>query len=408
MKRIFFCFSLALYCLLYVGQSLCDPLLVVVLMVKNEAQVMAPTLQPFADAGIDSYFIFDTGSTDDTIAVTEQFFKDHGIKQGVIEQEPFIDFASSRNRALRRAEANFPEAVFMLMLDAEWHLKNGSELLKFCAEHRMDNQDSYLINVVAPNLDFCTQRLMRAHRGVKFVGVVHEVLDRVSYLRVPKNVFFELHTTQYGREKSERRWLRDRDLLLKEHERNPLDSRTAFYLAQTYDCLGDWENARIYYTKRCAMPGWDEENFMAYYRLAQVYENLKQWDKALHYYMEAYSMRPGRVEPLVRVANYYLASQKFDLSFLFARHAAEIAYPENDTLFIDKYLYDFMRHDILGQCAWYVGKYPVGEAAVRKALTVQPDAPHLRGNLALYLKKRSELKALQAQENLDLDISKHA
>jgi len=33
-----------------------DPLLVVVLMVKNEETVMRATLQPYVDAGINSYF----------------------------------------------------------------------------------------------------------------------------------------------------------------------------------------------------------------------------------------------------------------------------------------------------------------------------------------------------------------
>ncbi|HLJ31873.1 MAG TPA: hypothetical protein VKU36_05515, partial [Candidatus Babeliales bacterium] len=51
-----------------------DPILVVVLMVKNEETVMRATLQPFVDAGINSFFIFDTGSTDNTISVTQTFF----------------------------------------------------------------------------------------------------------------------------------------------------------------------------------------------------------------------------------------------------------------------------------------------------------------------------------------------
>ena len=58
-----------------------DPLLVVVIMVKNEETVMRATLQPFVDGGVDSFFVFDTGSTDNTIAVTEEFFAENGIEQ---------------------------------------------------------------------------------------------------------------------------------------------------------------------------------------------------------------------------------------------------------------------------------------------------------------------------------------
>ena len=50
--------------------------LMVVLMVKNEEPVMLKTLQPLVDGGINTFFIFDTGSTDKTIEITQQFFDD--------------------------------------------------------------------------------------------------------------------------------------------------------------------------------------------------------------------------------------------------------------------------------------------------------------------------------------------
>lgn len=384
----------------YASTALCassattqSPLLVVTLMVKNESDVMASTLQPFVDAGINSYFILDTGSTDATIAVTEQFFKDNNIQHGVIEQQPFVDFATSRNVALRRAEYNFPNAAFLLMLDAEWHMHNVKGLLQFCADHVTEVHECYVLRILNPDLDFYTQRLIRAHCGVKFVGVVHEVPERGSSARVPPDIYFELRTTRYGREKSKTRWLRDRDLLLKEHERNPNDPRTLFYLAQTCDCLGDLENARIYYTKRIATPGWDEENFVAFHRLGQVYEKLNDWEKALPYYLKAFAIRPKRAESLIKIASYYTKQQQFDLGCLFAQYAAGIEYPKNDFLFVEKYLYDYVRYDALGICAWHTGKYAEGKKATQQALQVCPEAPHLHRNLATYLEREQAMAA---------------
>src|SRR5947207_9875299 len=112
-----FVFS-TVYATVEVQQQTFDPLLVVVLMVKDEGAVMHATLEPFVDAGITSFFIFDTGSADDTIAQTENFFKEKNITSYYIEQEPFINFAVSRNHALERAETKFPNAGFMLFLDA--------------------------------------------------------------------------------------------------------------------------------------------------------------------------------------------------------------------------------------------------------------------------------------------------
>ncbi|MBS1986822.1 tetratricopeptide repeat protein [Candidatus Dependentiae bacterium] len=378
-----------LLCLLFVPTLRCaetgNPLLVVVIMVKNEASVMAATLQPFADAGVNAYFVFDTGSDDDTIPVTRAFFDQRGITQGVIEQKPFINFAASRNQALAQAEQAFPNAGFFLMLDAEWHLHNVAGLVQFCAEHLHDNQDAYSVLISSSNEDFYTQRLIRPRRGVHFVGVVHECLDRVSDTCVPRDVFFELHTTRYGYDKTKARWVRDCALLQQEYDRNPNDPRTTFYLAQTYACLGDTENARIYYAKRCELPGWDEENFMARYRLGQVYEEQGNWSESLSCYLQAYSMRPTRIEPLVRIGQHYLGQHKYELSYLFLRRTLDKPYPAHDYLFIEKAVYDYVRYDLIGQCAWYTKDYEVGEAAVRQALVAQPNAPHLYGNLTYYV-----------------------
>ena len=76
------------------------------------------------------------------------------------------------------------------------------------------------------------------------------------------------------------------------------------------------------------------------------------------------------------------------LAFLFALRSVQLPYPSKDILFVEKYMYDFTRFDILGICAWYIGEYEVGEWAVRQALKVKPDAPHLLGNLKLYMERK--------------------
>ena len=52
--------------LLYLPLMASEPLLVAVLMVKNEAHCIEKTLEPLADGGINDFFILDTGSTDGT------------------------------------------------------------------------------------------------------------------------------------------------------------------------------------------------------------------------------------------------------------------------------------------------------------------------------------------------------
>lgn len=58
----------------------------------------------------------------------------------------------------------------------------------------------------------------------------------------------------------------DLPLLLKEHERNPADTRTVFYLGQTYDLIGDVDNALATYQQRIVMGGWQQEVFESHLR----------------------------------------------------------------------------------------------------------------------------------------------
>jgi len=238
--------------------------------------------------------------------------------------------------------------------------------------------------ILNSSLDFYTARLIRSRSGVCFVGKVHESLNRASSKKVSSNCFFTFDPGVYGQEKSRRRWLVDIEKLLKEHEKDPQNSRTIFYIAQTYQCLKDLENAKLWYEKRIDNSGWDEENFIASYRLAQVYEQLGDHDSAVCEYLNAFAMRPGRAEPLIRLADHYFQEKDMNLCFLFSRRAAEIPYPEDDILFIDRELYLYKRYDLLGISAWYVKEYELGRSALEKAIEAHPDYPHLYKNLSFY------------------------
>ncbi len=384
-----------------------DPLLVVVVMVKNEETVMRATLQPFLDAGINSYFIFDTGSTDRTIAVTQEVFDEYGITDGHIMQEPFIDFATSRNRALDLTEEIFPNAAFMVMLDAEWYLNDAQALVEYCqlCLCRNDNYASYSMRIINDALDNHVCRLLRCGRGARFGGVVHEVITSPSRVYLPTNIYFKYLPESNGIEKTMARFVRDRELLFNEHCKKPWCTRTLFYLARTCEDLGDYVSAYDFYKKRVTMIGWDEEDFITHYRLAETIKKLVfreqhpdyHWSEALEYYLQAYKMRPHRIEPLIAIADYYVQLDEMDLAFLFARRAAEAAYPADDILFIEKYLYTYYRYELLARCAWYIGEFEKGEDAARKAYEAYPDYKYARINMECYLgRKGQSLEAMFA------------
>ena len=395
MKRMLF--LLAVICLpvtIFAKVRMHHDAFVVVLMVKNEESVICQTLDPYVKEGMQSFLIFDTGSTDNTIKVVEDYFIEHKIANWCIFQEPFVDFEVSRNRALDLAEEQFPEAEFFLMPDAEWYLRNVEGLINFCYEEADKSTECYLIRIANGSIDFRTSRLVRVRSKARFVGDIHEVIVANTYEKVPGDIYFELGASRVGIEKSRQRWHRDKEKLLARFAKNPEDPRTTFYLAQTYECLEEFEKAYEYYLIRCQQQGWIEETFESFLRLGRVTEYLSKtnskytWHMAQEYLFAAYGLMPHRAEPLVKLAEHYWPDGEGPLNapmcYLFAKRAYELSYPEHDMLFIGPDAYNFKRYELLSKSAWHVGDYELGEIATRKALE-QSEMPYLFRNLACYM-----------------------
>lgn len=384
-----------------------DPLLVVVIMVKNEEDVIKETLRRCLPADKDLYqhvgfLIFDTGSQDGTIEKTEEFFKENNITKGIVIQEPFVgddareiyfDYGWHRNRALDLAKKHFPQAGYHLMPDAEWYLNGMNELLEFCAMHQHEkSKHSFVIRLLNASLDFYHHRLFRADSDIRFVGAIHEVPSCGVQDKAPAICHFELLPGAKGAQKSQARYSRDKKILLKAHHNDPQSTRTLYYLAQTCACLGEWEQAWTYFKKRTEMRGFDQEDYCAMYWLARCTHLLNdpktndRWPEAMSYYLQAHQMRPCRIEPLVRIAQHYIADQHA-IAYIFALRACQKPYPDNELLFVEKDLYDYERYNLLGWACWYTGDLQLGEWAIKKALSARPDYPHLHRNFALYAMK---------------------
>ncbi|OGB85902.1 hypothetical protein A3J41_03310 [candidate division TM6 bacterium RIFCSPHIGHO2_12_FULL_38_8] len=370
--------------------SICDdkPLLVVITMVKNEASVMEATLKPFLEAGLQHFLVLDTGSNDKTVSVVQNLFKKYKVSHGHVIEEPFVNFAVSRNFALEQAENIFPNAVFFLFIDAEWYMHNVEGLLKFCAENQKHKSRAFLVKRVFPlyNASDCVNWLFKAHKGIRFLGVVHEHINDVVTVKVPDDVFITVDPSRCGNEKSAERWKRDLGLLLKEHEQNPHHMRTIFLIAQTYGCLKQYEQAIAWYKKRCKIKKDNEEIYQALYRIALLYQALENWPQALIFHFKAYAARPQRIDSLVRIAQYFTLKKDYDPAFLVAHFAAKMPVPSGEQLLIMPELYEFTRYEIVSQVAWYVGEYEIGRWATLKALDYNATVLALHKKLLLYEK----------------------
>eukprot|EP01099_Mayorella_cantabrigiensis_P004833 TRINITY_DN3702_c0_g1_i1.p1 TRINITY_DN3702_c0_g1~~TRINITY_DN3702_c0_g1_i1.p1 ORF type:complete len:447 (-),score=85.62 TRINITY_DN3702_c0_g1_i1:90-1430(-) len=365
------------------------PLLGVVMIVKNEARGMKETIASFRDY-IDHWTILDTGSTDQTREIIREELK--GVPGNLFE-EPFVDFSSTKNRAL---ELHGTSTVFTIFLHGDEVIVNPQGLVDFLKSRRdMEGgtENCYYISYENPSTSYFMERIGRTGCGWGFNGPTHEAyidLFEINHAttKLPADIKI-FHDTSGRTESSLRqRWLLDLDLLLRELQQNPDSERWTYYLGQTYHALEDYQKAYETFDKRVSMGGWQEEVFYSMYMRAISASDLgRPWNEVMDLFLQAHAHSPHRIEPLNVIARKYWGDGKHSLCYLFSSYAAKIPYPYNYILFIERDLYSWRMNDIVSSCAYYIGKFEEGKYATEQALLHVPegrDKTRLKDNLSFY------------------------
>ena len=356
-----------------------------VIMVKNESVRLSVTLNSLIGV-VDSLVVYDTGSTDDTIDILKTFSNESGIPLRLLEGT-FVDFAISRNEMLDFVDT-FDDIDYIILMDCNDEIRDPLSLLRKALETNTEisvfrmRQELYCHG---NRTSWFNKKVVKPRLGFRYVGVVHECLDTKDAVNenLPSDiVLFQDKINDDA--KGAARWRRDKDILLSEYKKNPLDSRTVFYLAQTYGCIGDNVNSLKYYTIRSKMEGFEEERFISYMRCGWFSESLiEDWDISMGWYMKAFAHR-NRVEPLISMAKYYIKQSKYRCAFLFVNMACDLKQPDDGALFVDQHQYDYARWHLLGIIAYYAGFNERGKLGCQNAIATGYDVNTDTKNLVFY------------------------
>ena len=301
------------------------------MIVKNESHIL-PRLLESVLPWVDGYCICDTGSTDTTWEILERILGASGLP-GKLLREPFVDFATTRNVALRAADGL---SDFLLLIDADMVIDGDVALFQQWMANAAADTDA--IHVLHGNAHFFTEniRLVRNNGKSYYIGVTHEVLVFPPTFRihhVPRSLLF-FNNVADGGSKTDK-YTRDIRLLLEgirqeeslpEHKTSPslLHSRYHFYLANSYFDNKQFSTAVEWYLKTLALAtGWEQEKYVCCLRLYQVYSSgvLLGFGKetGFYYLVKALGYDPERAEALWPLLQHYCAEGKNEIAYSYYR-----------------------------------------------------------------------------------------
>ena len=372
-----------------------EPIIACLMMVKDEEIRIHVSLDSVIGY-VKCYIIYDTGSTDKTIEIIKNHCEKHKINLYMIQGE-FVNFSVSRNVSLDYADTK--DVHFLLLLDSNDELRGGEKLLDFSKKEMNNTNNAYLIHQHwwSGQYDkYYNTRFIKARNNWRYHGSVHEWMEkedndnRSLIQKMPEDIFLYQDRTKDGN-KSQKRFVCDKELLLADHKKTPEETRILFYLAQTCSCLNQKEEAFYYYKLRSELEGFQEEKFHSYLRCGELSQSLNHpWHDSLGYFMKAIELS-NRVEPIIKISQYYTNTKKWLLAYTFANLACSLPYPTDSILFVDGHAYKYTRWHTLGIVAYYCEKYTEGKRACQMAIEAGLNIDLDKSNLEFYEKKEKEI-----------------
>lgn len=315
------------------------------MIVKNESHIIAKTLDNITSyIDFDAYYISDTGSTDNTIDIIRDFFKQKNIP-GHIEQVEWKDFGFNRTLALQMA---FNKTDYLFIFDADDTIHGDFRL------PRNLTHDAYQLKL-GQSFVYLRTLIVNNRKRWRYVGVLHEYITCVdkeeSSYAIQGNYYID--SGRIGsRNQDPNKYIKDAEVLERgfreeltgigsEGGGRALAERYAFYCAQSWMDAGPAyiDKAIEWYLRVLAQNNWNQEKYYSalclgnlYYKKADKYNSLKYYSATMEYDEERIEGIAALMENLRAEGNHVLVNA------LYHKYKNYNKYPENKLfLSTDKY-----------------------------------------------------------------------
>jgi len=275
------------------------------MIVKNESHIICDTLTKLLlKVKFDYYVICDTGSTDNTINIISEFFKNKDIP-GEIHSHTWKDFGYNRTIALKAA---FNKSDYLFIFDADDSIEGNFTLPDLTL-------DSYMLKFGSRENVYERMCLVKNDIIWKYIGVLHEYITAVDYEPSKGYVtgdYYIVSGRTSSRNNDPEKYLKDALILEKGYysaieSQDSISNRYVYYCANSYLDAGNHEKAEEWYKRTLESQGWFDERYNACLKL---YDLTKKMD----YLVESYHHNPRRVEGIFYLIRHYTCECKYSIA----------------------------------------------------------------------------------------------
>ena len=358
------------------------------MIVKNESKIIERCLNSVKPL-IDYVSIVDTGSTDSTIDVIQNWLKENNMA-GQIITEPWQNFAYNRSFALAKLRER-KDIDYALMIDADEILKYD-EGINIEEVKRNMTHDLYNINCKYGGIEYARNSISKNSMPYFYKGVVHEFLECKEPIKTRELLkgVTNIPIQDSARNESKEKFQNDVKLLeeaLKTETDKFMLSRYTFYLAQSYRDCGEKEKAIYWYNERAKQGFWNQEVYISLYQVAKLKESLEYpGDDIVQSYMRAHEICPNRIEALHGAMNYCRRNGRDHQAYILASYARTMPIDKSG-LFVETWIWDYGIDDEFSIVSYWTNHINEGVAVTEQLLKKIPESqkPRVQRNLE-YLK----------------------
>ena len=323
-----------------------------VAIVRTESHVIKRCIDSFSNIAT-SYLICDTGSTDNTPKIIEEYTAEKNIPGEVIHKS-WKNYGHNKSYLLDQAYTHNKSrnAKYIIWHDAdEVFVTNPDDPLSYLTKQDADNlynwleskpQSIFYIKTIHSQLIYKRWNIVRNNQLYQWISPKHEWLKgTVDNTSTFCDKFILYYRQEGNASRDPMRCQKDVGLYLEYISENggpEKCGREVFYLAREYESFNKKKSIK-YHKMKINLPGqWEQEIYISYLSLGRIcsdeYHKIKYWKAG-------FKLIPKRLECIHEIVKYYMSKSKFDYALKSACLASENRNINIDDLFVESNVYHY-------------------------------------------------------------------